>query len=145
MTAWTFDDGGRAAAGYRGDTGDCVTRAIAIACQMPYREVYDDMHDLLRAASPRVLGRNKSRSPRDGVPRKLYEPYLAEHGWLWTPTMFIGSGTTVHLDPDELPAGRLITRLSKHLCAVVDGLVHDTHDPSRRGTRAVYGYFTKET
>lgn len=36
-----FDDGGRAQAGYKGSTGDCVTRAIAIATGKPYSEVYD--------------------------------------------------------------------------------------------------------
>jgi len=35
-----IDDGGRSAAGYRGDTGDCVVRAIAIAASRPYAEVY---------------------------------------------------------------------------------------------------------
>lgn len=38
---WDEDDGGRAAAGFKGDTGDCVTRAISIATGRPYREVYD--------------------------------------------------------------------------------------------------------
>jgi hypothetical protein len=36
---------------------------------------------------------------------------------------------------------RDVARLSRHLCAVVDGVVHDTFDPSRDGTRCVYGYW----
>ena len=36
-----FHDGGRAAAGYKGKTGDCVTRSIAIATERTYQEVYD--------------------------------------------------------------------------------------------------------
>lgn len=32
-----------------------------------------------------------------------------------------------------------VVRLSKHFTAVIDGVVHDTHDPSRDGTRCVYG------
>ena len=55
--------------------------------------------------------------------------------------MFIGSGTTVHLKADELPKGRIICNVSKHYTAVVDGVIQDTYDPSRRGTRAVYGYW----
>jgi hypothetical protein len=27
--SWAYDDGGRKAAGFKGDAGDCVTRAIA--------------------------------------------------------------------------------------------------------------------
>jgi hypothetical protein len=37
---WVADDGGRAATGFSGKTGDCVVRAIAIACELPYAEVY---------------------------------------------------------------------------------------------------------
>jgi hypothetical protein len=62
-------------------------------------------------------------------------------GWVWTPTMQIGSGCTVHLRADELPPGRLVVSVSKHLTAVIDGVIHDTHDCSRRGTRCVYGYW----
>ena len=36
-----FHDGGRAAAGYKGKTGDCVTRSITIATERTYQEVYD--------------------------------------------------------------------------------------------------------
>lgn len=132
--AWTYDDGGRREAGFRGDAGDCVTRAIAIATGRPYAEVYAAL-----AAREQAAGR--ARSARNGIPRKVYEPFLAEHGWRWVPTMAIGQGCTVHLRADELPPGRIIARLSRHLCAVVDGVVHDTHDPARDGTRCVYGYF----
>lgn len=133
---FALSDGGRAHAGFRGEApGDCVARAIAIAADLPYREVYDEL--ALRCS---FLGR--ARSARDGVPRKVYDPYLADLGWAWTPTMQVGKGCTVHLRRDELPSGRLICRLSRHLCAVIDGVVYDTHDPSRAGTRCVYGYWT---
>jgi hypothetical protein len=55
--------------------------------------------------------------------------------------MSIGSGCQAHLRAKELPAGRLIVRLSKRVAAVIDGVIHNTHDPSRRGTRCVYGYY----
>ena len=38
-----YNDGGRELAGYKGKTGDCVTRAIAIATGKPYQEVYDNL------------------------------------------------------------------------------------------------------
>ena len=65
-------------------------------------------------------------------------------GWKWTPTMGIGTGCRVHLRPEELPGGRIIVSLSKHWCAVIDGVPHDTHDPSRGGTRCVYGYWSMD-
>jgi hypothetical protein len=137
---FVYDDGGRAAAGYRGEAGDCVTRAIAIATGQPYQEVYDRLNHL--AKSERITKRRRRQSSaRTGVARVTYERYLRDLGWEWTPTMQIGSGCQVHLGADELPQGRLIVRLSGHLAAVVDSVVHDTHDPSRDGTRCVYGYW----
>ena len=56
-------------------------------------------------------------------------------------TMTIGSGCTVHVKADELPPGRLVLSCSRHYVAMVDGMPHDTHDPSRDGTRCVYGYW----
>jgi hypothetical protein len=64
-------------------------------------------------------------------------------GWEWTPTMAIGQGCTVHLRADELPAGRLVVSVSKHWVAVIDGVIHDTYDCSRDGTRCVYGYWER--
>ena len=64
-------------------------------------------------------------------------------GWEWIPTMAIGSGCKIHLQDGDLPRGRLIVTVSKHMVAVVDGVIHDTTDPSRDGTRCVYGYWRK--
>lgn len=149
MTAlpWVHDDGGRSTAGFKGLAGDCVTRAIAIAADLPYLTVYDHLHNVarVRLANPRVRrGRNSGASPRTGVMPEVYKPYLAMLGFEWTPTMSIGSGTRVHLAEGELPDGRLIVRLSGHLAAVVDGVIHDTFDPSRGGRRAVYGHWRRE-
>jgi hypothetical protein len=47
---FVYDDGGRAAAGFKGSTGDCVVRAIAIASGKPYREVYDALNVLSKQA-----------------------------------------------------------------------------------------------
>ena len=133
------DDGGRAEAGFRGNTGDCVTRSIAIATEQPYREVYDELNKLAKKERPRN-GKTRS-SAREGVHRTTYHRYMLIAGWFWVPTMFIGSGCTVHLREDELPMGNLVVRVSKHVTAVKDGVIHDTHDPQRDGTRAVYGYY----
>jgi hypothetical protein len=56
--------------------------------------------------------------------------------------MQIGSGCKVHFRSAELPPGRLIVKVSRHLVAVIDGVIHDTSDCSRRGTRCVYGYWS---
>lgn len=93
----------------------------------------------LRVTSVRVVPRYIKGKPTD--PTKVIRALLADLGFKWTPTMEVGSGTRVHLRADELPAGTLIVRLSGHVTVVSDGTVLDTHDPSRGGTRAVYGYW----
>jgi len=77
--------------------------------------------------------------PRTGLRKNTVKEYLRDIGWRWTPTMHIGSGCKVHLRAGELPPGRLIVALSKHLCAVIDGVIHDTHDCSRGGRRSFTG------
>lgn len=152
MITVAYNDGGREAAGFKGDTGDCVVRAIAIATDRPYQQVYDELHDTalndrayMASLELRYGGQaRRHASPRTGVHRKIYEAYLRDLGWVWTPTMHIGSGCQVHLREDELPGGRLICRLTRHVCAVIDGVVHDTSDPTRNGMRCVYGYYRKE-
>lgn len=138
---WVRDDGGREAAGYRGMTGDCAARAAAIASGQSYRWIYDRINEL--AKSERRGKRKKTISDaRLGVHRVTMRRLMAELGATWTPTMAIGSGCRVHVAMHELPMGRLVLSLSKHYSAVIDGVVHDLYNPSRRGTRAVYGYWT---
>jgi len=135
---WVYDDGGREAAGFIGTAGDCVTRAIAIATRLPYKVVYDELAE-------RNAATGKSRSARQGVKKEIYNAFLNEMGWKWTPIMGIGTGCRVHLRDGELPYGTLIARLSGHIVAVVDGEVHDTYDPTRGGTRCVYGFWMKDS
>ena len=135
-----FHDGGRTAAGYRGKTGDCVVRSIAIATGLPYQQIYDlvNRSSVHERTGTRKRGKSNART---GVYKSTIKRVMNSLGWVLTPTMQIGSGCTVHLRPDELPPGRLVVSVSKHLTAVIDGVIHDTHDCSRRGTRCVYGYW----
>jgi hypothetical protein len=135
-----FDDGGRRASGYRGKAGDCVVRSIAIATALPYQHIYDLVNraSVYERTGTRKRGKSNART---GVYKSTIKRVMNSLGWVWTPTMQIGSGCTVHLRADELPPGRLVVSVSKHLTAVVDGVIHDTHDCSRRGTRCVYGYW----
>lgn len=139
---FVYDDGGRAEAGYKGSTGDCVCRAIAIASQRPYTEIYDLIN--AHAKGERIGRRKRGKSDaRTGVYKQTIAKVLKSLGFVWTPTMLVGSGCKVHLRADELPKGRLVVSVSKHSVAVIDGVIHDTHDPSRGGTRCVYGWWRK--
>src|SRR4030095_4989918 len=133
-----YNDGGRAAAGYVGYANDCAVRAIAIATEKPYREVYNALNDLARGerTSKRKPGISSSAG---GVYRVTSDKYLKSLGWRWTATTGIGQGCRVHLCKEELPGGRLIVRVTKHLTAVIDGVVHDVGIDVRGGTGCVYG------
>lgn len=138
-----FNDGGRAAAGYKGFTGDCVCRAIAIATERPYKEVYGLIN---RFSENERKGKRKrgTSNARTGVYKPTIKKVMEHYGWNWVPTMQIGQGCTTHLREGELPMGRLVVSVSRHCTAVIDGVINDTYDPSRGGTRCVYGYFTKD-
>lgn len=140
-----YNDGGRAVAGFKGDAGDCVTRAIAIATQLPYADVYSALGEINASARSRKRGKKRVRSARNGIPTRSagFKQFMQSLGWRWTPTMFIGSGCKVHLRDGELPMGRLVVAVSKHYVAVLDGVVHDNHDPQRDTGRCVYGYWVK--
>jgi len=139
---YVYNDGGRSAA-YKAKTDrDCVCRVIAIATEQPYKEVYLALKRLAREerTGPTKWGRSTVRT---GTYKETFRRYLESIGWTWVPTMFVGKGCQVHLRAGELPRGRLVVSVSKHLTAVIDGVIYDTFDCSRDGTRCVYGYFVK--
>ena len=142
MRTFEYDDGGREAAGFKGAAGDCVCRSIAIATGKPYAEVYDDLNAAGEAERKSKKRRGKS-SARTGVYKATIRRYMKSIGWTWTPTMQIGQGCKVHLRADELPPGRLVVSVSRHTTAVIGGVIHDTYDPAREGTRCVYGYYSE--
>ncbi|QWD99123.1 hypothetical protein C2740_03350 [Polynucleobacter sp. MG-5-Ahmo-C2] len=145
-----LNDGGREKAGFKGGAGDCVVRSIAIAAKLPYIQVYEDLRkanaSYAELRSDRLARRlnSKGSSPRNGNHRNVFHDYILGLDFEWVPTMKIGAGCQVHLRSDELPNGILIVKVSKHLTAIVDGVILDTHDPSRGGTRCVYGYYIQK-
>ena len=89
MTAlpYIFDDGGRAATGFKGKADDCVTRAIAIATELPYQQVYDTLFERTRRCAAQHRNRvadkiaRRGATPRDGGFSEVYRPYLESLGW----------------------------------------------------------------
>lgn len=151
MIQWRYDDGGRLAAGFKGVAGDCVCRALAIASERPYREIYERLAD--GQATQRITAKLRATDRRAGqrtadhginYTRLWFKRYVRDLGFRWVPTMGIGTGCRVHLTAAELPPGRLVVALSKHYAAVIDQVLHDLSDVSRGGTRCVYGYWIRE-
>jgi len=148
---WVRADGGYATSGHKAKRGNEIVTAIAIATRQPYGTVYRELYTrqiefVRRTRSKRIKAyadKNGTSISQVGVWPEVYKPYLVELGWEWTPVMGIGTGTTMHLTYDEVPDKPvLLLSISKSMCAVVNGVVHAPQDPSRDGTRAVYGYWT---
>lgn len=131
-----YDDGGRAAAGFRGNAGDCVVRAIAIVEQRPYLEIYNEIAALNKR-------RKGVATARDGVHPKVWEAYLKRRGFRRVECFAPGS-PKIKLNTNDLPAGlTIIAEVSRHLVAVIDRRIHDTYDCSKNGERRVLAYWIK--
>lgn len=144
MENYIYNDGGRATAGYKGNTEDCVCRAISICTGKSYQEVYDFLainNSNQRRGKFSKTKKIKSAAQGISTKRKWFHDYMVSLGFEWTPTMLIGQGCKTHLKSDELPKGKLVVSCSRHMVAVIDGVINDTHDCSRNGKRCVYGYY----
>jgi hypothetical protein len=124
-----IDDGGRAAYGYKGKApGDCVCRAIAIVTGRPYPEIYARLN---RGSVEERCSRGPTAAKGIRTRRKWFKDLMSDLGFEWVSCMGIGTGAKVHLHDGELPMGRLVVKVSRHLTAVIDGVIHDTFNPQR--------------
>ena len=136
---FTFNDGGRAWTRRQPSELDSATRAIAIVTGLDYEVVWCELAELCELRNKKR--RTRIDHPDNGIGRDIIAAYLDVCGFRWVPTMFLGARKPVHLAEDELPVGKLVCQISKEWCAVVDGVIQNTYDPSREGQRIVYGYF----
>jgi hypothetical protein len=132
LMEYIYCDGGRSKY-FKGKSRDCVCRAIAIASNRDYKEVYDSLK--------KALG-----TPRNGVftQKKAFKDWMVANGFVWTPCSGIGVKTSVHFVKGELPTGRMVCSVAKHYVAVVDDKVYDTWDSrynSFNDLRRIYGYW----
>ncbi len=132
LMEYIYNDGGRSKY-FKGKAEDCVCRAISIASNRDYKEVYDSLK--------KALG-----TPRNGVftTNKAFKDWMVANGFVWTPCSGIGVKTSVHFIEGELPKGRLVCSVAKHYVAVVDDKVYDTWDSrynSFNEVRRIYGYW----
>ena len=125
---FTYNDGGRAASGRKGSTGDCGVRAMAIALDLSYEECYDKLAKANKDAG-------KAKSMRSGILKSDFEKVLARYGWVWRAApKFNGRKARC----SDMPSGIVIARQSRHFVAVIDGVPNDTFDSSNK---MVYGYW----
>ena len=140
---WRYSDGGRSIYYKDVRVSDCVCRAISIAENKDYNEVYNMIKTYANDYKENIDKEDNSH-PRYGVTKPLINKILTDLGYKWIPTMKFGQGCKVHLKDGELPKkGTYIVSVSKHLTTLKDNIVYDTYDPCRNGKRCVYGYYVK--
>lgn len=153
---FNYNDGGRSKYFKADNVGDCVTRAIAIATGRDYKEVYDTLNEMAKRESVKRHRRHKRSQSRNGVFKETWKRYLRDIGWIHHKTCELGSRSEkVKFVDGALPNGTLIVQLSKHITCVIDGVINDTYDCSKKeyydwesgdlmvnDKRCVYGYWT---
>jgi hypothetical protein len=128
---FTFNDGGRQAAGFKGTAGDCVVRAISIAMNLDYKTTYKQLAQLNKDFG-------NAKSARNGLNKKVYIPFLEQHGWKWVSApKFEGRKAQC----SDMPLGIVIARQAGHYVAVINGTPQDTWDCSHK---MVYGFWVKK-
>lgn len=139
-----YDDGGRSSApGIKGNK-DCVARSLAIVTGRCYADIYQALSE--GNAAQRCSKRSPKRACRadNGVntQRKWFKNYMHQLGYSWTPCIIPGSHSRIYLREGDLPVGRLVVAVSGHYTAVINGVIHDTFDCGREGTRCVRGFWS---
>lgn len=129
-------DGGRLDAGFKGNSGDCVVRAIAIATNEPYIRVRRGLAELYSEMTGGF-----HRSAANGVGVETAHAWLSNLGWetVITKKSYLS----------DIPRkGIYIAALSNHYVAVVNGVIHDSWDSSvsmktKCGSPVMKGYYQK--
>ena len=157
---FNYNDGGRSKYFKANNVGDCVTRAIAIATGRDYKEVYDTLNEMAKKESTKKHRGHKRSQSRNGVFKETWKRYLAQAGWVHVSTCVIGSrNSKVKFVDGALPEkGTYIVQLSRHLTTLIDGVINDTYDCSKKqyydwesgdlmtnDERCVYGYWRAPT
>ena len=124
-----YNDGGRKAAGFKGLTGDCGARAMAIALGLDYKAVYKEL-------AQANADNGRAKSARNGINKDIYSEVLKRYGWVWCQApKFIGRKARC----SDL-TGTVIAKQAHHFVAVIDGVSNDSWDSTHK---MVYGYWAK--
>jgi hypothetical protein len=141
-----YNDGGRKAAGFGLPSRDCVARSIAIASGLAYQDVYTFLaeQNALQRASKNTPKRQRSADDGIFTRRAWFNRYLVSLGFKWTPTLHVGDNRRTYLREGQLPLGRVIVSIKGHYTTLIDGVIHDTYDPSKNGKACVLGFWSKQ-
>lgn len=129
QTNYTYDDGGRVAAGMKSQ-GDCGIRAIAIAVGMEYHTARKFIKEFAK------VGKQGNGQISQGIWKEDMTSALKSIGWVWcSAPKFEGRKARY----SDIP-GTAILRMARHYSTVKDGTLYDSWDSSHK---MVYGYWAK--
>ena len=112
------NDGGRRAAGFKGNASDCVVRAIAITTGKDYLEVYKHVAGL----NKQTVGK---RSARNGVSKEVA---ARAHAYFGLSKVRLPKGPKPTFSEAYGRYGNCIVTSTGHECALVGGYLQDTAD-----------------
>ena len=128
MIGYRYHDGGRATPGFKGDTGDCAIRALAILTGIFYADVYRRMAICMKRAGNAASGSAYCQRPRGGLnstvsPRAVQNLVKASYGL-----------RRIKLAPGPRPTwteawtlyGDCLVDTARHVAAMVGGNLRDT-------------------
>lgn len=126
--------------------GDCLTRSISIIAELPYEDVYETVKLF---CSRRRSKWSNDDSPDIGVNKETTRRILKHFGFKYFPIMKIGQKCDSifckeNYDKGILPNGKVILSMMQHVCAFIDGELHDVEDVNRDSEGNlyyVYGYW----
>ncbi len=112
-------------------TGDCVVRALAIAEDKNWLDVYDRLCK---------IGRRLYKMPNS---KDSYEDFLTSWGWVKQkmPKQPNGKRYTVKMLAEKHPEGRMVIATTGHLTVVLNGDLYDLWDCSKK---SVGNYYTNK-
>lgn len=123
-----YTDGGKKEAGYKGRSGDCVSRSISLATGVEYKKVLKELQK-----RQKQWGRSEGYSvcaAKNGVYAPVYFSWLEELGFR---RVFLCSSW------DMIPKiGTFVVQTHRHLSCVIDSIIHDTFDPSNKEIMTVW-------
>ena len=130
MVGFIKDDGGRQDAGYKGTTGDCVVRALAIMGNRTYKECYDAC-----ASANKLFNPSQAASARNGVNHNAWHYVFSYLGFKDTG---VKASEELSITDAYNRFGDCVVEIPRHLLAVKGGYVMDAWDSRfvRRSSRA---------
>ena len=131
MIGYCFDDGGRQEAGYKGKTGDCVPRAIAIVTGLPYKQVYKTMADAMKehgyAASGNAYQQRGAKGHKKGQ-RNAKDIQVDVIQKLGLRKVKFEKGVRPTYSEAHAQYGDCLVFTTRHAVALVGGKLRDTWD-----------------